>query len=215
MIPILLDIDSSRSQDDLRPRLVSPAAKSVIIAIDQRPSHTIARLRAGQRGCNGSSEGLRCEVQLPLPYGHHRFTLSILDGDDGHGETLAVGSTPYLNDGAPREIALSLHGVLGGIRLRAHDPTVRLVAGHARDIAIDVDAVDHDGFPVLNTAPYLHPIVVTVRDPAGATALSTATIAAARTPLTLHYDGSPGSAVEIVASSQGIDDVRLVLPIDP
>lgn len=203
-------VPSKRSPTDLRPRVLSPAARSWSMKIDGQEPPSVTSFSSSQKSCQANEDGFSCQLTISVPFGEHDASIGIYDHTDGHGNLLARSVSHYRIDNLVNEgIPLALHGIIHGLRF---DPnSLVLQRGHAQEITVRLLALDADGYPILNDADYYLPILVNVRQRASAVRLSTKTIRSSKTPLVLHYDGSNTPKIFLTASVPGSREATLTI----
>jgi hypothetical protein len=126
-----------------------------------------------------------CSVPGPVSAaGSDTFTVSVFNAKNGKGKLLRFGTVA--GKVKSTKTTLTAKTLLGNVATVVVGGAA-LVAGAASTPAISIAATDASGNPV--TGAYYKPITVTDSDTSGATTLSTGTLAASTTPLTLNYTG--------------------------
>jgi hypothetical protein len=197
-VPLDIHVPAARTRNDLRPRVVSPAARSIVTTLDRAVAGT-RDLHWLATGCLSEDDGFTCAVTLPAPAeGDHTIGVTIFDGPGGTGNVLARGAQQVAVNGGPQAFALGLRGVPATLELTAGGTLRR---GHAASLPIAVIARDADGYPILNTAPYDVPVAIALRGAPGRTTLSTNVVTDPNGRVILRYDGSAVDAIVLTAAA--------------
>jgi hypothetical protein len=193
---------ASASARQRRPAYLSPATRSLAIAVDYAggaSATTIADLSITSPDCTASTSTLTCTVAVAVSDGAQTFVVRAYDGADGNGSLLGVTTlaVPPANGAATVAVTLVLDGVVQSVDLALQGGT--LAAGVAGTRTVIVTARDAAGAIIVAPGNYAVPIAIT----SSVTALnvSPTSIAAPGGVLTAVYDGTNGAAPIITATS--------------
>jgi hypothetical protein len=212
---LTVTIPNRTAQSTRRALYISPSVQSIEVQIQYATSTTIGAqvdVNAGSSACSVVSGGRECTISLIAQPGALNFIVTLYDQTGETGNVLAVSTTPVppaSGSNAVVNLSVSMQGVAGSVALALGGT---LYAGTPGTVPVIVTASDADGNPIGGTAPYASPVMLgTVGT--GLT-LSTTSVAAPTTPVTVTYDGSAGSPM-ITAQTSSIPAVTLPVLSSP
>ena len=184
LIPALGTATSGRA-----PRYVSPSTASVSVALQGQPTPLATiNLSAGSAACSSVPSGTQCTASVAAPVGNDTFTVTTFDAPNGTGHQLSTSTlAATIVANATNTVALVLNGVVdhAGIILG----TSSLTVGTPSSVSVTVVAYDAAGNVIVGPGPYSSPVTLADSDTSGATTLSTTSLVAAGTNVTLAYTG--------------------------
>lgn len=210
---------STTSSSARRPMYISANTGSVSILLQSvngaappKAAPMIAKVGNGAPGCIADSQNnITCTVTAPEPAGVDVFAVSIYQSQDGSGPALASSTiSTNVGTGTTANVVLSLGGVPAKV---AFSPaSLPLVAdGAIHRFAVTVNAADASGATIVGSSPYQSPVSLQIQnDPAHALTLSTASVSAPATVVTVTYDSSKQLAQgQIIASDNAMTPATL------
>jgi hypothetical protein len=191
-----------------RPAYVSPATGSIGIVVSGGARYTSA-LSASTPGCVPGSAGLVCTVEFPAPLGTDTVFVSTYAGADASGAPLSVAPvTVTVVAGQVNTASVTLSGVVASLELAG--AALILNAGTASSAPITLEALDAAGQVIVGPGGYVdangNPVTIALSDSdtSGATSLSSASVSAPSTAVTLAYNSAKIANFTITASAAGI-----------
>ncbi|HET9095182.1 MAG TPA: hypothetical protein VFN37_00860 [Candidatus Baltobacteraceae bacterium] len=177
------------------PGYVSPNTQSLTIGVNGAAPSVTQNVTSSSGGCTSSGTsaasggGITCSVTVSAPVGSDTFTVTLYSGTNAGGAKLATGSVTATIGSAPTSVDITLDGVVDSVLIGLGNsmPT----AGSATTIAVTVMAKDASGATIISPGGYSPAITLQDSDASGHTTLSSTTVPAPGTAITLHYDGSP------------------------
>lgn len=190
-----------------------PAAVAFSIAVPSASTSSSARraryVSAGTKSVAVSYAGNRqtadctstCTLTLAVNPGTVTFDVGLFDGPGGTGHALSSGTTTASIVSGQNAVKVSFAGVVAKVAVALGTSTVS--AGSAAAVPVTVNAMDAAGYTIVGSDPYQAPIALSLDDTSGATALSTASVAAPGAAVTLTYNGSAAIAAVHVGANAG------------
>jgi len=183
------------------PKYVSPSTASVSVTLaGQTTPLATANLGATAPGCTVVPNGVSCTVTVNAPAGSNTFVITTYNGTNGTGQQLStarVAATVTPNAITP--VPLTLNGVVATTAVILGATTVPV--GTPASIAVTVNAYDQNGNLIVGPGSFSSPITLTLTDASGATSLSTTTVTAPGTSVTLNYNGNSMTSATILPSN--------------
>ncbi len=172
------------------PRFVSPSTASLTVTL-QGASSPVATVNVtpGSPGCTVVANVTQCTVTANVPAGTDTLVVATYDGANGTGHELSattIVATVTLN--ATNTVALALNGIVANATVILG--TTSVLAGSAATVAVTVVGVDAAGNIIVGPGNYSSPVTLTNSDASGVTSLSTPSVAAPGTNVTLTYNGN-------------------------
>ncbi len=194
-----------------KPHYVSRSSQSLSIAINGGKP-LVVNLRASTAGCSAVSGGLRCMISHDAPPGVDTFSVSAFTGLNCNGHVLSTATvTKTIVAGKSNTVSMTLDGVVARIVLALQSVPPR--EGKPASIGISVMAQDADGNTIVGPGKYYNAIGLADSDKSATTKLSTTTVEAPSTQVTLTYSGgalsSAGLNAHITASSPGVSSSNI------
>ena len=177
---------------------------SVQLAINVPTSTISAATKSALIAVGGTSTVLQCAAtcsgSLLVPLGVQTFVASLFDAPNATGNMLATGqTTATIASGQNNVVNIAFGGVVKTVVVSLAPSS--LSDGAPATIAVSVVAKDAAGFNIVGSDPYPALIALSNDDTSGATSLSTTSVTAPSTSVTLSYNGSASvSTVNITAS---------------
>jgi hypothetical protein len=202
LVPRLVTHSTSRA----RPQYVSLSTASMSIAVDS-DTPVVSNLAPTSPGCSAVSNGTQCTLFVKAPVGNDTFLISTFDASNATGNELSTASvTQTIVAGQANAINVTLDGVVATIVLSLQSAAPP--EGAPATIGITVMAKDADGNTIIGPGSFDNTISLSDADSSGTTKLSTTSVTAPSTSVTLNYNGgalsSAGLNAEITASSQTV-----------
>ena len=183
-----------------RPAYVSLATAALSISINKGTA-VVVPLTASSPNCTADPLGLSCSVSVDAPVGTDTFAVSALDANNA---VLSRATVPYtIVAGQANTVPLTLDGVVTQIVVSLPDPPPPV--GTATSVPVLVTTKDADSNAIIGPGNYDNPITLTDTDAQNATTLSTTSVGAPATTVTLSYNGKAMSTpATIGASASGV-----------
>ena len=179
-----------------RPAYVSPSTTALSISVNNG-TPVVATLTPTSPGCTTNTQGLSCTVNVDAPIGKDTFAVVALDSG---GNALSRATVPAtIAAGQANPVALTLDGIVAQIVVSLPDPPPPV--GTATTVSVLVTTEDSDGNIIVGPGGYDNPITLTDSDSSGATTLSTTTVIAPSTTVTLSYNGQAMSTPATIGAS--------------
>jgi streptogramin lyase len=200
-----------------RPAYVSPNTGSIGITLEsvngvaQSAAPTVAAVGASASGCASSTSGVTCKLAVSAPSGDDLFAIATYQSNNGTGAVLASTAIAANPATSGSTVALDLGGVPASLSFSpAHLPLVDNET--VQSIPVTLNVADASGATIVGSAPFQSPVSLQIQnDPAGALALSTSSVSAPGSVVTVTYNSlkalSDGS---IVATDNGMSPATLV-----
>lgn len=171
------------------PKFVSPSTASMVVSLQNAatPLATID-LSPTSPGCASVPGGTQCTTTAPAPVGNDTFVVTTYDGAGGSGHLLStatLGATIAANQ--TNTVSLVLNGVVAAASVLLGSTSV--LVGNATSVAVTVVGYDSAGNVIIGPGNYSAPVALTNSDTSGATTLSTNSVVAPGTNVTLRYTG--------------------------
>lgn len=183
-------------QHTRRPAYVSPATSALSISINGATPVTV-QLSPSSPGCTTTLQGLSCTVSVDAPSGQDSFAVTALDSSGNALSRTTVPATVLA--GKANVLSLTLDGIVAHIVIIL--PDANPPVGSATTVPVLVSAQDADNKTIVGPGAYDNPITLSDTDPQGATKLSTATVSAPSTTVTLSYNGQPMATPATIGAS--------------
>jgi hypothetical protein len=189
VISIAIPPASAASAHGRAPRYVSAGTKSASVSYAGTTQTT---------NC-----GATCALTAAVMPGPVTFSVSLYDGPNGSGHVLSSGqTTTTVVAGTSNSVKVTFGAVVAAVVVSI--PSASVSAGTPATIPVTVTAKDAAGYTIVGSDPYATPIALDTDDGSGAFALSTSSVAAPSTPVTLAYDGKPVAApIHLAAAVPG------------
>jgi len=183
------------------PKYVSPSTASVTVTLAGQTSPLVtANLGATAPGCTAVAGGVTCSVSVTAPAGSNTFVITTYNGTNGTGQQLSTARiAATVTQNATTQVALTLNGVVASTQVILGTTTAPV--GTPLAIAVTVNAYDQNGNLIVGSGNFSSPITLTLTDPSGATSLSTTSVAAPGTSVTLNYSGNSMASATITPSN--------------
>ena len=197
---VVLTIPQSTSAAARKPQYVSPSAVSLSTMVNGG-TPTIADISSSSPDCTTSEAGRTCTIPLMAPAARDTFVFSQYDAPNATGHLLAAATViSVVTAGQPFQVAAVMNGVVAAVELAigALPP-----AGTPGSTSLTVNAEDAAGNTIIGPGNYSAPITLTVVDSTNQTTLSTSTVTAPGTAVTINYAGGLGVNATITGSAIG------------
>jgi len=218
---LVITIPAASASSARQPKYVSPNTQSVTIASSSALSAPSGSPCTGTgnsltcnttgtaSGCTFSGGSLTCTFNLIAQVGSDSFTLTMFSGTNGTGSTLSSGTvSATVSATGPNAIPVTLSGVVDSVAVALANATP--ATGASVTIPVMVTAKDPSGATIVGPGTYNNPITLTNSDTSGATTLSTTSVPAPGTAVTLTYNGSASlSSAVIGATAPGIPSSKI------
>jgi len=183
------------------PKYVSPSTASVSVTLaGQTTPLATANLGATAPGCAVVPNGVSCTVTVIAPAGSNTFVITTYNGTNGTGQQLSTARiAATVTQSTTTQVALTLNGVVATTAVILGATTVPV--GTPASIAVTVNAYDQNGNLIVGPGSFSSPITLTLTDASGATSLSTTTVGAPGTSVTLNYNGNSMVSATITPSN--------------
>ena len=159
--------------------------------------------------CSGT-----CEGSVDAPVATDTFTVTLYDDFDAQGNVLSAGST---NQTIVANQANSVNITFDAVPVHVIAVNLdvsNLLVGKPSATSVYVSAVDAAGYTIVGPGAYNPPIVLTLTDPSGSTALSETTVTSPNDDVRLSYNGAGRVSATLSAAVQG-DSVRQTVLFEP
>ncbi|MDE2483528.1 MAG: hypothetical protein KGN02_15230 [bacterium] len=209
---------SSGTSSTQRPAYVSSKTASIAFTLvsvngvkQSSASADIVPVGAGAPGCTSSPSGTTCSMTVSAPTGEDIFSIATYASNNGAGTPLASTSLAVTSGGSSGSV-VSLD--LGGVPAAVSFSPSRLPLvddGTVQKVAVVVNAADASGATIVGSAPYQSPVDLQIQnDPAGALALSSSSVQAPGTVVTVTYNSMKTlTDASIVARDNGMQPATL------
>ena len=181
-------------------KYVSPSTASVAVTVQgQSTPLATANLSATSPGCSAAASGVTCTVTVTVPAGNDTFLIAAYDGKNGTGHQLSVATVPAsVKPNAATTLALTLNGVPASVQVILGATSVPV--GNPASVAVTVVAYDANNNVIVGPGTFSTPITLTDSDTSGVTSLSTTSVTAPGTSVTLNYNGNSLASATITPS---------------
>ena len=181
------------------------------------PKYVSAGTKSAQITAGGVSQVVNCSTVCTLTVtvtpGQQTFVAALYDAPNGTGHVLSQGqASANIVAGAANTVNLVFGGVVASLSVSF--ATASATAGPSGSTAVSVQAKDAAGYTIVGSDPFVNPVALSDDDGSGATQLSTTTVGAPGSPVTLHYSGAAVTA-HITASSTGVLAASATFTVSP
>ena len=192
-VPVAISVDipaSSPQSGARRPLYVSAGTKSIVVSYGQNRQTA---------DCTTT-----CSANFTVVPGMVTFVISLYDASGGSGHLLSSGqTTASIQTGQANVVKVSFLGIVAKVAITLGSASI--TAGTPATIPVNVVAQDAAGFTIIGPNAYAAAISLSSDDASGATSLSTTSVDAPATTVSLTYKGSGVPApVHITASTAGV-----------
>lgn len=210
MANFVIVIPSQPASASKKPNYISPNTKSATIGVSGQ-SPVTANLTPTSPGCTTPSGGsLTCTVPVAAPAGSDTFTIALFDAANGTGHQLSSGTvTATITAGTTNNVPVTLNGIVATVSIALANAAPYV--GSAVTIPVTVTAKDASGATIIAPGGYSPAITLTDSDTSGHTTLSTTTVSAPGTSVTLAYDGN-GALTSATISATVTGTITSVTP---
>jgi hypothetical protein len=181
-------------------KYVSPSTQSVAISLKGQtvPLATV-NLSATSPGCAATPSGTACTVSASAPAGSDMFVITAFSGPNGTGQQLSTANVPAtITASATTRVPLTLNGTVATVAVILGSSSVQV--GSPASVAVTVVAYDAQNNVIVGPGNFSTPVTLADTDPSGATSLSTTTVAAPGTSVSLNYTGNSMTTATITPS---------------
>jgi streptogramin lyase len=184
-------------------KYVSPATQSVAVTLQgQTTPLATANLSTTAPGCSAGTGGTVCTVSVSAPAGSDTFVIAAYSGANGTGQQLSVASVPAtITTSSTTRVPLTLNGTVATVSLTLGSTNVPV--GTPATVAVNVVALDASGNQIVGPGNFSTPVTLADSDTSGTTSLSSTTVAAPGTSVTLSYTGNSLFGATITPSING------------
>ena len=181
------------------PKFVSPNTQSITIALTSATAATTTAAAAGSTTANltptspnctpaAGATPLTCTIGLYAPAGNDTFTLTMYQGLNGSGNVLSTATvSAQISATQTTAVPVTLSGIIANVAVTVTNGNNLIPGGFATTLPVIVTAKDASGAAIVGPGNYTTPITLTNADTSGVTALSTTSVTAPTTPVTLTY----------------------------
>jgi hypothetical protein len=187
-----------------RPAYVSSGTKSVAIFEGKSRLGVFGTL-ATSKGCKAKSHGTVCTFTMAAKPGKNEvFRIKTYAAAKARGKLLASATIAQtIVAGKTNALKFTLEGIVASIAVALEN--AQPVTGSPASIPVYVAAMDASGATIVGAGKYVPAITLTDSDTTGATLLSTTSVTAPSTAVTLTYNGSSAlTSATISATAPGI-----------
>ncbi len=181
-------------------KFVSPSTQSIAISIKGQPA-TLAtvNLSATAPGCSLTAGATTCTVTTTAPVGADTFVVTAFDGANGTGHQLSTANVPAtITTNSTTRVPLTLNGTVATVAAVLGSSSVQV--GTPAQVAVTVVAYDAQQNVIVGPGSFSTPVTLADTDASGATSLSTITVTAPGTSVTLNYSGNSMTTASITPS---------------
>jgi hypothetical protein len=190
---------STTSSTQRKAAFISPGAQSISITVTGQSTATttttagattVANLTSTSPNCSAAtaSAPLTCTVSLNSPVGNDTFAVSLYSGLNGAGTLLGTSTVAATIGGSGvTNVPVAIGGVVESIDVTVTAGNGLIPGGYPTSVPVVVSAKDPSGATIVGSAPYSNPITLTNADTSGITTLSTTTVTSPATVVTLSY----------------------------
>ncbi|HTV75298.1 MAG TPA: hypothetical protein VME66_16515 [Candidatus Acidoferrales bacterium] len=219
---------AAATSSERSPKYVSASTESVAVVV--QPGNDVVDFdtsATANPNCTASASGTTCTATVDAPIGTDSFTFSTYDqpldpAGSPSGNLLSTGTTSQtIAAGTATTVNVTLNGVVSSIGVSV--PNDALLVGTASQQPIVVTAYDADGNAIVGPGSYVDAngsplgIAVADSDPSETTALSSGTVTAPSSAITLNYNGDRpfGRYPTITVSATGLTSASVRAVITP
>ena len=191
-----------------KPRYISEFTSSISVSVNGK-TPIVANVGDSDPNClNDSENATTCTVLLTAPAGHDAFTFVAYQGANATGSVLSTSVTTFtVVAGESFVLQATLNGTVASVQL---DLGVLPTSGTAGTTTLTVTAYDAAGEQIVGPGNFSSPITLTVTDTTHQTTLSTSSVTAPSTPVTVSYAGGANVNATITATASGASPVSVV-----
>lgn len=200
---ITIPSGSNAAANSRTPKYVSPSTASVTVTLagQTTPLGTV-NTAAGAPGCTASASGTTCTITVTAPAGNQTFNVATYSGPNGTGNQLSVARVPAsISTSSTTTVPLALQGVVASVTAILGSTSVPVGAPAA--VAVTIVAYDSSNNIIVGAGDFSSPVTLALNDPSGNTSLSTNTVPAPGTSVTLNYNGNSVTAATVTPSING------------
>lgn len=197
------------------PRYMSAGTQSISIAPYFGPVYASFNVASGAPGCTNGPGALTCTFTIKLPVGSYQLRVNAYDqplsGGATAGQLLSdalVTTTVVKGQANPIDIAMGGHP--SSMTMSAPNATITNT-GLSSSIPITFQAKDADGYTIVGSDPFDHPIqLLLTEDPYASfqATLSSSQIVSPASTINVNYSGLGLYGFMIAASSSDPNDIR-------
>jgi hypothetical protein len=200
---VTIPSSTTTSSTSRTPKYVSPSTASITVTLaGQTTPLATENLSAGAPGCTATAAGTSCTVTVTAPAGSQTFAIATFDGPNGTGHQLSVAKVPAsITASSTTSIPLALQGVVASVTALLGSSSVP--AGAPASVSITIVAYDANQNIIVGPGNFSSPVTLALNDPSGNTTLSTNTVPAPGTSVSLNYNGNSVTAATVTPSING------------
>lgn len=194
---------TTTSSSTKTPKYVSPSTASITVTLaGQTTPLATENLGSGAPGCTATAAGTSCTVTVTAPVGSDTFSIATYDGPNGTGKQLSVAKVPAsITASSTTSIPLALQGVVASVTALLGSSSVPV--GAPASVSVTIVAYDANQNIIVGPGNFSSPVTLALTDPSGNTSLSTTSVPAPGTSVSLNYNGNSVTGAIVTPSING------------